>query len=104
MANGNTAGEREETVTPRHPPVPVLLWARHFFYGQDNVELTEAVEDLQGLFERNSVGSIIRGALISPSLAVDTHFASAVSNLSPLLKLPVDVIQRGRDHGKCFDL
>lgn len=66
------------------------------------MELIQAVEDLAGLFERNAVGNIIRGALVSPALAMDTHFASAVSYQSTLFKLPVDAIQRGRDHGKRF--
>lgn len=60
------------------------------------------MEDLAGLFERNSIANIVRGGVISASLAVDAHFASAVSNLSPLFKLPVDAIQRGRDHGEPF--
>ena len=73
---------------------------QHF---QDGIELTEAAEDIAGLFERNSVGSIIRGAVFSSSLAVDTHFSSAVSTTSPLFKLPVDAIQRGRDHGTALE-
>ena len=70
---------------------------------QDGIELTEAAEDIAGLFERNSIGSIIRGAVFSSSLAVDTHFSSAVSTTSPLFKLPVDAIQRGRDHGTALE-
>ena len=70
---------------------------------QDGIELTEAAEDIAGLFRRNSVGSIIRGAVFSSSLAVDTHFSSAVSTTSPLFKLPVDAIQRGRDHGTVLE-
>ena len=70
---------------------------------QDGIELTEAAEDIAGLFERNSVGSVIRGAVFSSSLAVDTHFSSAVSTTSPLFKLPVDAIQRGRDHGTALE-
>lgn len=66
---------------------------------EDNVELTVACEDLAGLFERNDVGDILRGAVLSPALAVDTYYSAAVSNLSPLFKLPVDAVQRGRDHG-----
>lgn len=67
--------------------------------GDDNIELTVAVEDMAGLLERNGVGNILRGAVLSPALTIDTYFAAAVSNLSPLFKLPVDAIQRGRDHG-----
>lgn len=67
---------------------------------QDNIELTMAVENLAGVFERNPVSSIIRGAVFSSSLAVDAHFPAAVSTQSPLFKLPVDAVQRGRDHGE----
>ena len=66
---------------------------------EDNVELIVACEDLAGLFDRNDVGDILRGAVLSPALAVDTFYSAAVSNLSPLFKLPVDAVQRGRDHG-----
>ena len=66
---------------------------------EDHIELTVACEDLAGLFERNDVGDILRGAVLSPALAVDTYYPAAVSNLSPLFKLPVDAVQRGRDHG-----
>lgn len=70
---------------------------------QDGIELTEAAEDIAGLFERNSIESIIRGAVFSSSLTVDAHFSSAVSTTSPLFKLSVDAIQRGRDHGKALE-
>ena len=66
---------------------------------EDNVELIVASEDLAGLFERNDVGDILRGAVLSPALAVDTYYSAAVSNLSPLFKVPVDAVQRGRDYG-----
>ncbi|CAM9394854.1 unnamed protein product, partial [Laminaria digitata] len=66
---------------------------------EDNVELTVACVDLAGLVERNDVGDILRGAVLSPALAVDTYYAAAMSNLSPLFKLPVDAVQRCRDHG-----
>ena len=66
---------------------------------EDHVELTFACEDLAGLFERNAVGDILRGAVLTPALAIDTYYSAAVSNLSPLFKLPVDAVQRGRDHG-----
>lgn len=55
---------------------------------------------MAGLFERNDVGSILRGAVLSTSLAMDVHYPAAVSTLSPFFKIPVDVIQRARDHGK----
>lgn len=65
----------------------------------DNIELTVAAEDMAGLFERNSIADILRGAVLSPALAIDTYYAAALTNLSPLFKLPVDAVQRGRDHG-----
>ena len=65
----------------------------------DSIELTVASGDMASLFERNKVGDIIRGAVLAPALAVDTYYAAAVSNLSPFFKLPVDAVQRGRDHG-----
>lgn len=42
---------------------------------------------------------MLRGAVLSQVFAVDTHYPAAVSNGSPLFKLPVDAVQRGRDHG-----
>ena len=65
----------------------------------DGVELTAAREDLAGLLENVDVGDILRGAVLSPAMTVGTHHAGALSNLSPLFKLPVDGVQRGRDHG-----
>lgn len=65
----------------------------------DMVELTVASDDIANIFERNDVGDILRGAVLSPALAIDTYYAAAVTNLSPLFKLPVDGVQRGRDHG-----
>ena len=59
-----------------------------------------AVTDLKGLLERNNVSSILRGAALSSSLDVGPHFSSAVSIASTLFKLPVDALQRGRDHGE----
>ncbi|CAM9989530.1 unnamed protein product [Ascophyllum nodosum] len=81
------------------PPTVRIMDEDYVPADEDGIELTEAAEDIAGLFERNSVGSVIRGAVFSSSLAVDTHFSSAVSTTSPLFKLPVDAIQRGRDHG-----
>ena len=66
---------------------------------EDHVELTVACNDMAGLFERNDVGDILRGAVLTPALEIDTYYSAAVSNLSPLFKLPVDAVQRGRDHG-----
>lgn len=65
----------------------------------DNIELTAAADDIPGLLENNEVGDILRGAVLSPATAVGPSFSGAVSNQSPLFKLPVDAIQRGRDHG-----
>ena len=45
------------------------------------------------------MGDILRGAVLSPALEVDPYYAGAISNLSPLFKMPVDAVQRGRDHG-----
>lgn len=65
----------------------------------DGMELTVASEDLAGLFGRNDVASILRGAVLSPAQAVSAHFAAALSNLSPAFNIPVGAVQRGRDHG-----
>lgn len=65
----------------------------------DFIELILASEDVAGLFRRNGVGDVLRGAALSPARAVGPHYAAAISNLSRLFKLPVDAIQRGRDHG-----
>lgn len=65
----------------------------------DQIELTVASADILGLFQNNDVEDIVRGAVLSPVSNIDTSFAAAVSNVSPLFKLPVDAIQRGRDHG-----
>lgn len=65
----------------------------------DGMELTVASGDLAGLFGRNDVASILRGAVLSPAQAVSAHFAAALSNFSPAFKIPADAVQRGRDHG-----
>lgn len=65
----------------------------------DQLELTVAGGDIPGLFEKVEIADVLRGAVLAPVLAVDTHYAAAVSNMSPLYKLPVDAVQRGRDHG-----
>ena len=54
---------------------------------------------MAGLFSRNDPASILRGAVLSPALTVDPYYSPVLANLSPLFKLPVDAIQRGRDHG-----
>eukprot|EP00752_Nemacystus_decipiens_P002581 g2416.t2 len=67
----------------------------------DHTELAAAVggDGLATFFENVEVADVLRGAVLSPVFAVDTHYPAAVSNGSPLFKLPVDAVQRGRDHG-----
>ncbi|CAM9513650.1 unnamed protein product, partial [Ectocarpus sp. 13 AM-2016] len=67
----------------------------------DNIELAAAVgaDSLVSFFNNVKVVDVLRGAVLSPVYAVDTHYTAAVSNGSPLFKLPVDSVQRGRDHG-----
>lgn len=67
------------------------------------IELAEATEDMAGVIDRNGLGPILRGAILSPTLKIDAHFSAAVSTTSPLYKLPVDAVQRGRDHGEIGD-
>lgn len=62
-------------------------------------ELHDASSDLAGFVSRNGIGPILRGAVLSNAASVDAHYPSSLSNLSPLFKLPVDAVQRGRDHG-----
>lgn len=81
------------------PPTVRIVSDGFISVDEDNVELTSACADIAGLFERNSVADIIRGAILSPTLAMDTHYTAAVSTSSSLFKLPVDAVQRGRDHG-----
>ena len=61
--------------------------------------LSEASADLEGLFARNGLADVLRGAVLSPALEVDPYYSPVLSNHSPLFKLPVDAVQRGRDHG-----
>ncbi|CAN0025010.1 unnamed protein product [Ectocarpus sp. 6 AP-2014] len=67
----------------------------------DNIELAAAVgaDSLVSFFNNVKVVDVLRGAVLSPVYAADTHYTAAVSNGSPLFKLPVDSVQRGRDHG-----
>ncbi|CBJ26336.1 peroxinectin precursor [Ectocarpus siliculosus] len=67
----------------------------------DNIELAAAVgaDGLVSFFNNVKVVDVLRGAVLSPVYAADTHYTAAVSNGSPLFKLPVDSVQRGRDHG-----
>lgn len=63
-------------------------------------ELYEASKDLAGFVSRNGIGPILRGALLSRAARIDVHYPASLSNQSPLFKLPVDAVQRGRDHGE----
>lgn len=63
-------------------------------------DIIEASEDLAGFVERCGIGPILRGAVLSKAHSVDAYFPGSLSNLSPLFKLPVDAVQRGRDHGE----
>eukprot|EP00903_Cladosiphon_okamuranus_P015565 g14370.t1 len=65
----------------------------------DNIQLSAASADMAGLFSRNDPVNVIRGAVLSPALSVDPYYSPVLANLSPLFKLPVDAVQRGRDHG-----
>lgn len=77
----------------------MLASNRRSTLSDDYIELVAACEDVAGLLRRNKIGDILRGAALSPAHAVGPRYAAAVSNLSPLFKLPVDAVQRGRDHG-----
>lgn len=63
------------------------------------IDLHDASQDLASFVRRNGIGPILRGAVLSTSTRVDVHYSPVLSNLSPLFKLPVDAVQRGRDHG-----
>lgn len=79
---------------PLHPPPKKT---------QDMTDLHEASNDLAAFIRRNGIGPILRGAALSTAMGVDGHYPSSLSRFSPLFKLPVDAIQRGRDHGElCF--
>lgn len=74
------------TWSRRH--IIVWSWNRHVY-----------LYNIPGLFDRNDIGDILRGAVLSSTLAVGAYYTAAVSNLSLFYKLPVDAVQRGRDHG-----
>lgn len=68
---------------------------------QHGAELATASADLAGFISRSGgIESIIRGAAYSRTQAVDTAFASEISASSLLFNLPVEAVQRARDHGK----
>ena len=70
---------------------------------QHGVELATASGDLAGFVSRiGGIEPIIRGAAYARSQAVDVSFAAQVSVSSTLFNLPVEVIQRGRDHGEHY--
>ncbi len=81
------------------PPTVRIVSEGYFATAYDGMELTVAREDLAGLLENVGVGDVLRGAVLSPAMTVGTHHAAAISNLSPLFKIPVDAVQRGRDYG-----
>lgn len=65
------------------------------------MELATASGDLAGFVSRiGGIEPIIRGAAYARCRAMDLSFAAQVSVSSPLFNLPVEVIQRGRDHGE----
>lgn len=75
--------------------------ARVELFLQDGIELATASADVAGLVSRvGGIEPIIRGASYTRSRAIDLSFAAEVSKSSPLFNLPVEVVQRGRDHGK----
>lgn len=72
---------------------------RYVSVDDDNIPLSAASADMAGLFSRNPPANVLRGAVLSPALSMDPHYTPVLANLSPLFKLPVDAVQRGRDHG-----
>lgn len=72
---------------------------RYISVDDDNIQLSAASADMAGLFSRNTPANILRGAVLSPALRVDPYYTPVLANQSPLFKLPVDAVQRGRDHG-----
>lgn len=84
---------------PRRDPHQSCAQIRIKNIFKDMVDLHEASKDLANFVRRNGIGPILRGATLSTSMSADAHYSAVVSNLSPLFKLPVDAVQRGRDHG-----
>ncbi|CAM9782649.1 unnamed protein product, partial [Ectocarpus sp. 12 AP-2014] len=67
---------------------------------EHEVELATANADLAGLVTRiGGIEPIIRGASYARARGIDASFVAEVSVSSPLFNFPVEVIQRGRDHG-----
>ena len=68
---------------------------------QHGVELATASGDLAGLVSRlGGIEPIVRGAAYARAQGMDVSFAAQVSVASPLFNLPVEAVQRGRDHGE----
>ncbi|CAM9507284.1 unnamed protein product, partial [Ascophyllum nodosum] len=64
------------------------------------IELAVASADVAGLVKRNGgIEPIIRGAAYSRTQKVDASFVAEISSSSSLFNLPVETVQRGRDHG-----
>ena len=62
-----------------------------------------ASADVAGLVKRNGgIEPIIRGAAYSRTQKVDASFVAEISSSSSLFNLPVETVQRGRDHGECI--
>ncbi|CAM9633673.1 unnamed protein product, partial [Hapterophycus canaliculatus] len=82
------------------PPTVGLLGDGFEIIDEHGVELATASADLAGLMNRvGGIEPIIRGAAYARTQVMDVSFAAQVSVSSPLFNLPVEVIQRGRDHG-----
>eukprot|EP00903_Cladosiphon_okamuranus_P012613 g11801.t1 len=82
------------------PPTVELLDDNFEIVEEHGVELVTASGDLAGFLTRiGGIEPIIRGAAYARSQAIDVSFAAQVAASSSLFNLPVEVIQRGRDHG-----
>ena len=56
---------------------------------------------MAGLIERiGGIESIVRGGAFSRAQAVDVSFMAKAPPSSRLFSLPLEAIQRGRDHGE----
>lgn len=91
-----------DNALPRGPDDPIVCQLQYLFAAfQHGVELATASGDLAGFVSRiGGIEPIIRGAAYARSQAMDVSFAAQVSVSSPLFNFPVEVIQRGRDHGE----
>ncbi len=105
--DGHSGGAFLSTTPAATPPHSLPTRARPRFENrcvsprQDGVELATASGDLAGLVSRlGGIEPIVRGAAYSRAQAMDASFAAQVSASSPLFNLPVETVQRGRDHGE----